>query len=119
MSKSNQSPTNGELIEEKTDTLMKAITLENAIADPLEELTEAMTPLAEQFEEFKAEGRKASCESCVFAFWDENLEMVSLMRSFIRAERNGDWSLHLNATASMMPYFCAMDRMNYSRWLPI
>ena len=116
MSKSNQAPANGELIEAKIDTLMKAITLEDAIAEPLEELTEAMTPLVEQFDEFKAEGRKASY---MFAFWDEYLEMVSLMHSFIRAERSGDWSLHLNATAGMMPYFCAMDRMNYSRWLPI
>ena len=41
------------------------------------------------------------------------------MRAFIRAERSGDWSLHLNATAGMMPFFCTMDRMKYSRWPPI
>ena len=47
---------------------MKAITLEGAMTEPLEELTEATTPLAEQFKEFKAEGRKASF---MFAFWGE------------------------------------------------
>ena len=34
------------------------------------------------------------------------------MRSFNRAERTGDWSLHLIATAGMMPYFHAMDTLD-------
>ena len=46
--------------------------------------------------------------------------MVSLMRSFIRGERTGDWSIGLyTSMLQLMPYFCAMNRMNYSRWLPI
>ena len=114
--KSNQAPANSEVIEANTDALVKAVTLQEAIAEPLEALITAMTPLTEQFNSFKTKGRKSSF---MFAFWDEYLEMVSLMRTFIRAERPGDWSLHLNATAGMMPYFCSMDRMNYSRWLPV
>ena len=109
LSKSNQAPANSEVTEAKIDALVKAVTLQEAIAEPLEELITAMTPLTEQFNSFKTEGQKSSF---MFAFWDEYLEMVSLMRTFIKAERSGDWSLHLKATAGMMPYFCSMDRMN-------
>ena len=116
LNKPNQVPANGEIIEAKIDNLTKAVTLGEAITESLDELIEAMEPLAKQFESFKVEGRKGSN---MFALWDEYLEMVSLMRSFIRAERTGDWTLHLNATAGMMPYFFAMDRMNYARWLPV
>ena len=36
-------------------------------------------------------------------FRDSSRVNCSMMRFFIRAERSGDWSLHLNATAGMMP----------------
>ena len=45
--------------------------------------------------------------------------MVLLLLKFIRAEREDDWELHLNATTEMIPPFFAMDRLNYSRWLPM
>ena len=45
--------------------------------------------------------------------------MILLLLEFIRAEREGDWELHLKVTTKMNPYFFAMDRMNYSRWLPV
>ena len=102
--KSNQVSANGEIIEEKIDNLTKAVN-----SAPLDEPKEAIKPLAKQLESFKVEGRKGSN---IFAFWDEYLEMLRLMRSFIRAERTGDWTPHLNATSGMVPYFFAMDRMN-------
>ena len=45
--------------------------------------------------------------------------MILLLLEFIRAEREGDWELHLKVTTKMIPYFFAMDRLNYSRWLPV
>ena len=45
--------------------------------------------------------------------------MVQILLQFIRAERDGCWELHLAATSRMVPYFYAMDRPNYSRWLPV
>ena len=45
--------------------------------------------------------------------------MILLLLEFIRAEREGDWELHLKVTTKMIPYFFAMDRVNYSRWLPV
>jgi hypothetical protein len=36
---------------------------------------------------------------------------------FIRAIREGNWSLHISAVRSMLPWFFAYDRVNYSRYL--
>ena len=55
----------------------------------------------------------------LFKFWDKYIEMVLLLLKFIRAEREGDWEQHLKVTTKMIPYFFAMDRLNYSRWLPV
>ena len=61
---------------------------------------------------------KQETSSKLFKFWDEYIEMILLLLQFIRAEREGDWELHLKVTTKTIPYFFAMDRLNYSRWLP-
>lgn len=45
--------------------------------------------------------------------------MVKLLLQFIKAERTGNWQLHLPRVAAMIPHLFAMDRPNYERWLPI
>ena len=35
---------------------------------------------------------------------------------FIRAEREGDWPLHLHAVAMTIPYFFAAGHQNYARY---
>jgi len=57
--------------------------------------------------------------SNLFAFWNSYVEMIKVLLGFIRAERTGDWQAHLSFTAAMTPYFYAMDRPNYSKWIPI
>lgn len=53
-----------------------------------------------------------------FEFWSTYLEMVELLLLFQRATREGNWYLHLSAILSMMPWYFAYDRVNYSRYLP-
>ena len=65
---------------------------------------------------FKSESWESSQ---LFKFWNSYVEMVLVLLRFIRAEREGDWRLHLASTAEMTPYFFSMDRTNYSRWLPV
>ena len=65
---------------------------------------------------FKSEGR---AKSKLFSFWEEYIDMVMILLQFIKAERTGNWSLHLSSTAAMIPHFFAMDRTNYARWMPI
>ena len=62
---------------------------------------------------------KQETSSKLFKLWDKYIEMILLLLEFIRAEQEGDWELHLKVTTKMIPYFFAMDRMNYSRWLPV
>jgi len=49
--------------------------------------------------------------------WLDNLiKPVFIMMLFIRAEREGDWSLHICAVTAMMPYFFAAGHANYARY---
>ena len=56
-----------------------------------------------------------SPESRTTKTWVTNLiKPVLIMMQFVRAEREGDWSLHLAAT--MIPYFFASGHFNYARY---
>ena len=48
---------------------------------------------------------KQETSSKLFKFWDKYIEMILLLLEFIRAEREGDWELHLKVTTKMIPYF--------------
>lgn len=41
------------------------------------------------------------------------MEMVRLARQFIKAERTGNWKLHLQTVLDMLPYFAASGHNNY------
>ena len=50
--------------------------------------------------------------------WVENLiKPVFIMMAFIRAEREGDWPLHLWVVKAMMVYFYASGHFNYARYI--
>ncbi|KAG0723221.1 hypothetical protein GWK47_043072 [Chionoecetes opilio] len=44
------------------------------------------------------------------------IKPVFIMMMFIRAEREGDWPLHLEALTLMMPYFYATGHVHYARY---
>lgn len=44
------------------------------------------------------------------------LKPVFTMMQFVRAEREGDWPLHLAAVEKMLPYFFASSHVNYARY---
>ena len=45
--------------------------------------------------------------------------MVSLLMGFIRADREGNWELHLEMFAKMLPWFALYDHTDYARWGPV
>ena len=47
--------------------------------------------------------------------WIQFMRMVSLMRQFIKAERTGNWDLHLNTLIEMLPYYAAAGHNNYMK----
>jgi hypothetical protein len=44
------------------------------------------------------------------------IKPVLIMLEFVRAEREGDWPLHLHAVEEMLPYFFASSHVNYARY---
>ena len=46
------------------------------------------------------------------------MDMVKLLLDFIRAEREGNWNLHLEAFAAMLPWLTMYDHTNYAKWGP-
>ena len=45
--------------------------------------------------------------------------MVEILLDFIRAERDRNWTLHLEAFAAMLPWLTIYDHTNYARWGPV
>ncbi len=43
------------------------------------------------------------------------MDMVDVLRKFIRAERTGNWNLHLQAVSEMLPYLAASGHNNYTK----
>ena len=49
-------------------------------------------------------------------FWNSYLEMVEVLMNFLRATREGNWSLHLKCIKER---FFANNHTNYARYLPV
>ena len=58
-------------------------------------------------------------ESELFQYWNNVLILICLMHNLIRADRTGDWHLHLQTVEKLQPVFHAMNRVNYARWCSI
>lgn len=60
---------------------------------------------------------KAASASKTSKLWvDCLLKPVFIMMMYVRAEREGDWPLHLVAVKQMLPYFFAAAHVNYARY---
>ena len=47
--------------------------------------------------------------------WLQYMEMIGILRMFIKAERTGDWALHLQTIQAMLPYFAAAGHNLYAK----
>ena len=51
-----------------------------------------------------------------FVLWRTYMKMVETLLNFIRANREGNWNLHLQSFADMLPWMTVYDHTNYARW---
>ena len=51
-----------------------------------------------------------------FAFWKQYIDMVSTVLLYIRADRAGDWNVHLLIFKEMLPLMMLYDNVTYARW---
>ena len=58
-------------------------------------------------------------QSETFAYWNRFVQMVNLLKDLIRADREGNWPLHLKSLQSLLPLFAVCDRTNYLRWCSV
>ena len=54
-----------------------------------------------------------------FRLWSSYMTMVETLMDFTRAQREGNWVLHIESFAAMIPWFLIYDHTNYARWGPI
>ncbi|KAG0726670.1 hypothetical protein GWK47_036077 [Chionoecetes opilio] len=47
--------------------------------------------------------------------WIQYLDMVKILQLFIKAERTGNWELHLDAVRKMLPIFAAAGHILYAK----
>ena len=73
---------------------------------------QGLTNLLEEFD------REMSTEKN-FAYWLSYLRMVEILLSFIRAQRTGDWLLHVQAFSAMLSWLTVYDHTNYARRGPV
>ena len=57
----------------------------------------------------------AAASSRTAKLWVQYFNQVQLMRLFIRAERTGDWQLHLHCVRQMLPHFHASAHLPYAK----
>ena len=43
------------------------------------------------------------------------MDMINILCKYIRAERTGNWELHLQAVSEMLPYMAASGHNNYTK----
>ena len=47
--------------------------------------------------------------------WLQYLDMVTILQTFVKAERTGNWQLHLQTLYKMLPYLAAAGHNNYTK----
>ena len=52
---------------------------------------------------------------CTAQLWLQYMDMIKILRNFIRSERIGDWTLHLQTLRDMLPYLAAVGHNSYTK----
>ena len=83
-------------------------------------LRELLIENCDTFEELMAILEERASLNRTTKLWLENLiKPVFIMMAYVRAEREADWGLHLDAIAAMLPYFFSSGHFNYARFVKV
>ena len=69
--------------------------------------------LFNDFDQFIGHARRSNE---TFKYWDTFIDLIQQVENLVRADREGDWELHLQAVQALLPIFAAFDSTNYLRW---
>ena len=83
----------------------------------LEELLRPILPKVDSFEQLNQFLEERAKSSNTAKLWvDGFISPMLIILLYIRAEKEGEWVLHLEATKKMLPYFFAAGHHNYARY---
>ena len=51
-----------------------------------------------------------------FKLWNGYMAMVETLFNYVRADREGNWQLHLESFAVILPWITVYDHHNYAKW---
>ena len=80
------------------------------------EIESRVSSVVATLSKFRETGRR---QSITFAYWDSFLEAVSVLLRIMRADREANFQLHLDAVLETVPYFALAGRVNYARYTPV
>lgn len=66
-------------------------------------------------DKFEERLRKFELQGPTSKFWVQYYDMFMILKQFIQAERSGNWSLHIECTRRMIPYFHASGHYLYAK----
>ena len=58
-------------------------------------------------------------KSATFYYWDLVMQMEVILLIFVRAHREGNFEMYLEALEHFIPFFFALDHTHYSRWASV
>ena len=61
------------------------------------------------------ENRKILATNPTAKLWLQYMEMIQILQQFIKAERTGNWKLHLSSLRNMLPFLAAAGHNNYTK----
>ena len=96
--------------------LMKASVSKKNRVDSKGHLDAFMSTSSCMIDDFNTFRSERSEMSETFAFWDRFVQMICILKDLVRADREGNWALHLHSVQAVLPLFAGCDRINYLRW---
>lgn len=110
----------GDNVQEHKEQLDMLVDLKGKVASSSNESAalfrnfEEKTPgLFSNFDQFIDHARSTNE---TFKYWDTFIHLIQQVENLVRADRDGDWALHLQAVQALLPIFAAFDSTNYLRW---
>lgn len=67
------------------------------------------------FESFNNFRNEKAAKNETFKYWDQYCDMVELLLDCVKADREGNWNLHINVVKRMIPYCLLFNHYNYVR----
>ena len=80
------------------------------------QLQEKLGSVTDTLSRFQSLGSK---QSATFKYWCSFLQACDVLLHLIRADKEADFRLHLDAAMETVPYFILAGRVNYARYTPV